>query len=722
MFRDLTTGAAGLRVLSLVAMAAVAGATQCTPGQFQETADCYGSVTVHINLATHAEDISWNMDLGEFPTPGTVRFPTPTTRYTSEDNNRSFLHPFPLQKSFWHHKMYVFDSSDDGWHGGYWEVLNACNGSISGGPTAGQVSGAGGAFVMDDDTTRMECRRGVICCNCASTPGCDMAAMPSPIGDDIHTCSDCPSGRFSDVVGATECAGVCPPGTYSAPGSAYPNATSCTSCAPGQLDDDSDSATPCADCDAGRYSDEQGSVSSACAGVCPSGSYSAPGSASCADCGAGQLDDDSDSATPCANCDAGRYSGSDGVVAAECAGVCDVGTYAPPASNDTTSCESCGMGQSDVDSDAATPCLCPTGTYDLSLSDCVDGNYYPLSMEACAAHALSLGFDLGGGGYAFAGAYSVAGCYCYLTGGYAQKTFYGYSDSVELKRRPFAQGISKHRLPCTFTGCESCGPGQFDDDRDAATPCIACASGSFSNRTGEVGACTACPLGSTSAPGSLSLGACMATVEADWTVCEPCASLHTDWVNTTIATTVQQACGVPGSDARYMTETTPTLAEPGSGHILRDGEQVFYEASADYTNCVWTSGCPSGKGVFKFTSFLSEKGWDFLNLFSDVGLVTNAISNANNNGGIDNTGDLGRFTGDDQPNTILNVAAVQYLSDQSYTMPGANVAFTHTCGGLEQQCGLCPAGPPRPSGPLPLRETEMALITSDCAAAAACSG
>jgi hypothetical protein len=142
-----------------------------------------------------------------------------------------------------------------------------------------------------------------------------------------------------------------------------------------------------------------------------------------------------------------------------------------------------------------------------------------------------------------------------------------------------------------------------------------------------------------------------------------------------------------------MTETDLTLAEPGSGHVLRDGEQVFYEqGSANYTNCVWTSGCPSGKGIFKFTSFLSEMGWDYLNVFSDVGLITNAISNANNNGGIDNSGDLGRFTGTETPNTILNAAAVQYLSDQSFTQPGANVAFTHTCGGLEQQCGLCPAG------------------------------
>jgi len=38
------------------------------------------------------------------------------------------------------------DAYGDGWHGGYWEIQDACGASMAGGETAGQVEGAGGEF------------------------------------------------------------------------------------------------------------------------------------------------------------------------------------------------------------------------------------------------------------------------------------------------------------------------------------------------------------------------------------------------------------------------------------------------------------------------------------------------------------------------------------------------------------------------------------------------
>jgi hypothetical protein len=131
-----------------------------------------------------------------------------------------------------------------------------------------------------------------------------------------------------------------------------------------------------------------------------------------------------------------------------------------------------------------------------------------------------------------------------------------------------------------------------------------------------------------------------------------------------------QACGSPGS---------ANLAAPGPGYVVEVGETVTYEqGSTDYTNCVWTPGCDSGVGVFEFSSFLSEGNWDWLNLFSDTSLVTNSIGPSVHNGGVDNSGDLGRFSGSDEVGTVEFVAAVQYISDWSYQEPGAGVVFTLT--------------------------------------------
>ena len=87
----------------------------------------------------------------------------------------------------------------------------------------------------------------------------------------------------------------------------------------------------------------------------------------------------------------------------------------------------------------------------------------------------------------------------------------------------------------------------------------------------------------------------------------------------------------------------------------------------------------STTGTVAFSAFLSEGNWDYLNLFSDARLVTNSIGPAANNGGVDNSGDLGRFSGTQDPGTVEGVVAVQYISDWSYIEPNANVGFTVSC-------------------------------------------
>eukprot|EP01052_Picozoa_sp_SAG31_P027801 SAG31_NODE_2633_length_5345_cov_70.416317_2_plen_781_part_00 len=131
-----------------------------------------------------------------------------------------------------------------------------------------------------------------------------------------------------------------------------------------------------------------------------------------------------------------------------------------------------------------------------------------------------------------------------------------------------------------------------------------------------------------------------------------------------------EACGSPGSN---------NLAYPGS-YTVADGETWTYtQGATDFTNCVWTMGCDSGSGTVEVTGFLSEANFDFLNLFSDTSLITNSIGPAEHNGGVDNSGDLGRFSGSDHVGTVGNVAAVQYISEWSYQEPGAGFTATLTC-------------------------------------------
>ena len=95
---------------------------------------------------------------------------------------------------------------------------------------------------------------------------------------------------------------------------------------------------------------------------------------------------------------------------------------------------------------------------------------------------------------------------------------------------------------------------------------------------------------------------------------------------------------------------------------------------------------PAGSsGTVTFNWLTTEDGWDFVNVFSDASLVTNSIGPAVHNGGVDNSGDLGRFSGNEDPGTITGVGAVQYITDWSVQAAGAGFTATLTCDPLPVQ-------------------------------------
>ena len=215
-----------------------------------------------------------------------------------------------------------------------------------------------------------------VCTQCGAGRNDDDSDASTP-------CIDCPAGMYSDMAGATECS-ICSAGTYAAPGSV--SVSGCAGCVAGKYDDDSEASTPCIDCPTGTYSDTVGATECS---ACFAGTYAAPGSASCVECVAGKYDDDSDASTPCIDCPVGTYS--DTVGATECS-ACSAGTYAAPGLASVSGCVECAAGKYDGDSDASTPCIdCPAGTYSdftgtIECSVCSAGAYSvpgSVSMSEC---------------------------------------------------------------------------------------------------------------------------------------------------------------------------------------------------------------------------------------------------------------------------------------------------------------------------------------------------
>jgi hypothetical protein len=312
-------GCATPRLAALLALAAafvpVADAQDCVAGTYSLGYNCYPTVDVHIHIATWGEEISWSMDDGEATTYSGGYDPLrPHQVFTHIEqlttlNRTTHVHPIVLPVG--NHTFTYTDSLADGWHGGYWEILDACGETIGGGLPLGLVNGAGGTFAFAG---------GAQCCECEASAGCVEADLPAAV-----VCAECLVGRYSDMINVVEC-DACAAGSHSAPGS-----SACTDCPAGKSDADQDPATPCASCLPGRFSDAIGAT--LCAN-CVDGKSPNSDRTGCVDCavgfaGVGGL---------CTQCLPGRFS--DAIGATLCADCVD----GKSPNSDRTGCVDCADG------------------------------------------------------------------------------------------------------------------------------------------------------------------------------------------------------------------------------------------------------------------------------------------------------------------------------------------------------------------------------------------
>jgi hypothetical protein len=127
--------------------------------------------------------------------------------------------------------------------------------------------------------------------------------------------------RSAELCGA----GDCLPGSlrtgYAAGMSGADPVILCEACEPGQADTDQDAATPCVDCEVGKFSGTLGATNCF---TCVAGSTSALGAAECIQCIAGKYGTMQESVSTCSNCPMGRFS--DAVGSSECVGLCHQAT------------------------------------------------------------------------------------------------------------------------------------------------------------------------------------------------------------------------------------------------------------------------------------------------------------------------------------------------------------------------------------------------------------
>ena len=118
-------------------------------------------INVQITTFDWANEISWNVD-------GGTTFPDAASPYNDNSVNDQVL-----DLSVGDHTLNYFDSYGDGWHGGYWSLINPVDSTtLAGGPTSGVVAGAGG-----------QARFNLV----ASGSGALVGGTPIPMTVHIHT-------------------------------------------------------------------------------------------------------------------------------------------------------------------------------------------------------------------------------------------------------------------------------------------------------------------------------------------------------------------------------------------------------------------------------------------------------------------------------------------------------------------------------------------------------
>ena len=293
---------------------------------------------------------------------------------------------------------------------------------------------------------------------------------------------------------ADQCLWECDEGNYDS------GTGSCTPCAAGQVDEDSDSSTGCTDCAAGTISAAAGAYgapdSSHGCQSCFVGQYAAAGTDSCIDCAAGTVDDDSNPATTCESCAAG--------------------TYAPAGQ---TSCANCAAGQADADSNSGTPCdACQAGQYaaagSVSCTDCAAGQYDDDDDAATACVFCSAGTAAAAAQTACT-ACSV-GQYVAVGGATCDDCAAGQHDDDNDPSTPCSACQAGQYASAGGVSCANCGAGQYDDDGDAATACVACASDTYTDGSAS-SSCTGC----TPVANSAGNVTCTSAHDSQVTACAP---------------------------------------------------------------------------------------------------------------------------------------------------------------------------------------------------------
>eukprot|EP01043_Picozoa_sp_COSAG02_P010454 COSAG02_NODE_367_length_23739_cov_16.775127_12_plen_1608_part_00 len=394
-----------------------------------------------------------------------------TRQYNRNDDLQEFVYGLHVERS---NTTFRFrDSWGDGWHGGFWEIRDACGVTLAGGPEQGQVEGYGTTFVLES-VASPGCEAG--CLFDSDDPGC-VACSPGTSDHDSDSstrCNFCPTGRFSPAPGQSGPCTRCPAGTTGRrPGAA--RLEQCERCPPGRIDHvevelreghlAQGTQLPSnpmdwmlarcgqwtANCLLNIFPAGEGTASAMeCANAVSAAYPTATGFQFQVDLGATQTDEiwgyclavfgDDIEFEVCQN---------------------DCGTEGNPASPGWVAS---GL----IFHDPTTPCVpCPAGRYSSSTNSC----------SSCTQ-------VLGTG-----------------VGGYAPPGF-------------------------TSIGCQACSLGQTDADADLSTPCVACGPGQYRDDVGGTGNCAMCPLGSFSQPGASSVAQCTPLFESDavWATCEPCAT------------------------------------------------------------------------------------------------------------------------------------------------------------------------------------------------------
>eukprot|EP01043_Picozoa_sp_COSAG02_P034390 COSAG02_NODE_2401_length_8945_cov_4.251752_1_plen_597_part_10 len=150
---------------------------------------CLDTVTVKIQIATWGEEIVWHID-------------DHSERYTNGNNGEYLVHELAVPYDEDLHTFTFVDTFGDGWHGGWWQLLNSCGGTVGGGPVDGQVLGSGGAFTFsgsslccacNDDPDGILSSRGTSCTFWLATINSDCDAITDSLGrGDMRAREVCP--------------------------------------------------------------------------------------------------------------------------------------------------------------------------------------------------------------------------------------------------------------------------------------------------------------------------------------------------------------------------------------------------------------------------------------------------------------------------------------------------------------------------------------------------